>query len=169
MSDAQGTPRVSIFIEGSHLFFVTKHLGFQYDTKKLRDLFGKYGNVVDCIYYAAVPADGSQDGFLTHLSKTGYSVETKPLKTIKHEDGGGHQKGNFDVEIALDMVAQVENYDLAVLVSGDGDFERPLKILRSRGKQFKVVSTASMTASEIIKIAGPHFVDLATHRAQIEK
>ena len=47
----------------------------------------------------------------------------------------------MDVEIVLDMFNTVDSYDMAILVSGDGDFERALNLLRARGKRFIVVST----------------------------
>ena len=171
MSSSARKVRVAVFVDGSNLFFLSKKVGFQIDTDKLRHFFERYGTVVDCTYYTgtAMPADAGQERFLTRLSRTGYSVETKPLKTISREDGTEIQKANFDVEMAVDMVLQVDNYDVAVLVSGDTDFERPLRILRSRGKQFKIMSTAGMLASEIEKLAGPHFIEIADHRAVIEK
>jgi uncharacterized LabA/DUF88 family protein len=46
---------------------------------------------------------------------------TKPIKTIYDSSTGKFiQKANLDIEIVLDMFNTIDNYDVAVLVSGDG-------------------------------------------------
>jgi uncharacterized LabA/DUF88 family protein len=97
-------------------------------------------------------------------------VRKKELKTIYDaETGESTQKANLDVEIVMDMFNTLENYDKAILLSGDGDFERALDLLRSRGKQICVVSTQNWIASELRMVVGSHFVDLQDLRDKIER
>jgi uncharacterized LabA/DUF88 family protein len=58
---------------------------------------------------------------------------------------------------------------MAVLISGDGDFERPLQLLRARGKRFLVMSTQGMIAEEIRREAGMHYIDFQDIRTEVEK
>lgn len=67
------------------------------------------------------------------------------------------------------MFNTIDQYDMAILISGDGDFERVLQLLRYRGKRVMVFSTEGYIAREIRNVVGGHYVDLATLRSLIEK
>ena len=110
-----------------------------------------------------------QENFLKALTYMGYCLITKELKTIILPDGSERKKANLDVEIVLDMFNTIDLYDMAVLISGDADFERALELLRARGKKFMVISTQGFVAREIRAVAGMHFVDLQDIRESIEK
>ena len=55
------------------------------------------------------------------------------------------------------------------MVSGDGDFDRALQLLKARGKKFVVVSTKGFIATELRATAGRHYVDLSDLEAEIKK
>ena len=81
----------------------------------------------DAYYYVGTgaPPEAQQQAYLGALARIGYSLVTKQIKTIfDPHTGESKQKANLDVEIVLDMFNTVDTYDMAVLVSGDGDFER---------------------------------------------
>ena len=100
----------------------------------------------------------------------GYSLVTKPIKTIYDSSSGKFiQKANLDIEIVLDMFNTIDLYDTAILVSGDGDFDRALRLLRARGKRFKVLASPHFVATELREMAGMHLIDMETIRAEIEK
>jgi uncharacterized LabA/DUF88 family protein len=84
-------------------------------------------------------------------------------------DGTPTQKANLDIEMVLDMFNTIDHYDLATLVSGDGDFERPLQLLRARGKRFIVLSTQGFIARELREVAGMHFIDFQDIRERVER
>lgn len=84
---------------------------------------------------------------------------TKPVQYIKHylqqsekhtitrvvnQDRGGHYvyipKCNFDVEICLDAVRLLNQYDTLCLFSSDADFAYLAEFLKRRKKQFILVS-----------------------------
>lgn len=150
----------------------SQHLGWRVDLLKLNKYIGGFGELGRAIYYVGVPQDGEakskQDKFLTFLSRNGYSVEQKDVKVIFADDGTETHKANLDVELVLDMTLQLPTYDHAVLVSGDGDFERALRVIRDNGKSFTVLGVDRMTAREIRLLAGSNYVDLAGLREQLE-
>jgi uncharacterized LabA/DUF88 family protein len=45
-------------------------------------------------------------------------------------------------------------------MSGDGDFERALEMVRSRGKRVAVVAYPDMTARELRNVVGRNYFDL---------
>jgi len=166
-------PRIAVFIDGSNFFYMqTKDLGMLMDPKKLLDYIARYGEITDAYYYTGEDDlhDAKQQSYLDALSHMGYSVVTKRIKTIfDPQTGSTKRKANLDIEIVLDMFNTIDNYDVAVLVSGDGDFERALQLLKSRGKQFKVIATDTFIASEIRRVAGMHYINLTDIADQLRK
>jgi uncharacterized LabA/DUF88 family protein len=126
---------------------------------------------VDAFYYIGVdvPPDARQQAYLDTLTRLGFSLVTKQLKTIMQTDGTLTQKANLDIEIVLDMFNIIDHYDMAMLVSGDGDFERPLQLLRARGKRFVVLSTQGLIARELREVAGMHYIDFEDIREHVER
>ncbi len=164
--------RIAVFVDGANLFYAERdRLGWRVDLQKLLEWIASRGTVTDAMYYTGViePVEVRFAAFLHALPHLGFSVVTKPAKALVHHSGETSFKANLDVEIVLDMFTMLEAFDMAVLVSGDGDFRRPLELLRTRGKQFLVISTAGTMARELREIAGRHFVDLRDIRGSVEQ
>ena len=162
--------RVAVFVDGSNCYYTHRKLGWNMDAEKLLEFCEDFGIITEATYYGALTADISQRNFYNRLAYIGYSLITKPLKSIYDPATGNHfQKANLDVEIVLDMFNTIDNYDVAVLVSGDGDFERALQYLKSRGKEVKVISTRGSVAIELVYATGINYIDLTTIRDRIER
>jgi uncharacterized LabA/DUF88 family protein len=163
--------RISVFVDGANFFYTQRRLGWWIDPRKLLDFVKTKGEVVDAVYYVGVDAlqESKQHGFMLFLVNVGFSLETKTLKTVFQDDGTQKVKANLDIEIVLDMFNTIDHYDMAVLFSGDGDFERPLRLLKARGKRFLVLSTQGLVAKEIRDIAGMHYLDVQEIREYIER
>lgn len=165
--------RVAVFIDGSNFFYMqTKDLGQFLDPKKLLEFVSQYGEVTDAYYYTGEDdlQDARQRSYLDALTHIGYSLVTKRIKSIfDPTTGTTKRKANLDIEIVLDMFNTIDNYDMAILVSGDGDFERALQLLKSRGKLFKVIATDNFLASEIRRVAGMHYINLTEIADKLKK
>ena len=165
--------RVSIFVDGANMFYTQKKgLGWFFDPARLLTALRGDDELVDAYWYLGVkqPPDPRDENFVRFLAYAGYVVRAKPLRTLfDAQTGETVQRVNLAIEIVMDMFNTVGNYDRAILLSGDGDFERAMELLRSRGKQFSVVSTQSWIASELRMVAGSHFLDLQELRTRIER
>ena len=165
--------RISVFLDGANFFFMQKNaLGWFADPKKILDYIEKEGEIVDAFYYIGMdaPPDARQKGYLDALPSMGYTLVTKQIKTIyDSKNGTTKKKANLDIEIVLDMFNTIDHYDKAILISGDGDFERALTLLRARGKQFAVMATDSFMARELLNVAGRHYVRLDNIKDEIKK
>ncbi|MBX9652740.1 NYN domain-containing protein [bacterium] len=164
--------KIAVFVDGANFFYMQKdRLHWWIDPKRMLDWIKTLGELTDAYYYVAVddPMEPQQENFLKALTYMGYSLVTKQLKTVTSESGIDRKKANLDVEIVLDMINVVDQYDLAILVSGDADFERTLQTLRARGKKFLIMSTQGFVAREIRQQAGMHFVDFQDIREHVEK
>ncbi|MDD3804356.1 MAG: NYN domain-containing protein [bacterium] len=165
--------RISVFVDGANFFFMQKQaLGWFADPKLLLDYISKTGEIKDAFYYIGedTPPEARHQAFINSLPRMGFSVVTKKIKTIYDQNSGiKKKKANLDIEIVLDMFNTIDHYDKAILVSGDGDFERALTLLRARGKEILVIATSSFLAHELRQIVGRHYIDLADIEDEIKK
>ena len=146
--------KIALFLDGANLNAITHDfLRVKIDYAKLLTFFSQNAVILRAFYYLAIEADASNFSFLVWLKRNGYQVITKPLK----EFDDGHQKGNLDIEIAIDMLELADKVDRAVLFSGDGDFAPLLKAVGRKGARTQVVSYwgrgEGPTAPELIEVA----------------
>ncbi len=157
--------RTAIFIDGSNLYYSQQNLNLQIDFRRLLRFFTKDCSLLRAIYYTGVdPDDKGQRGFIHWLNLNGYKVVEKPIKRFPD----GSTKANLDIELAVDMLALADNYERAILFSGDGDLTRLVEAVQMKGVRVQVVSTQSMVATELRTVAD-EFVELEQIRGQIEK
>lgn len=83
----------------------------------------------------------------TNLQEFGFIVMFKPL--IDH--GINILKGNVDADMVLHTMIEINNYDEAVLITGDGDFFGLLEYLDQRKKLGKLVVPNKNTYSALLK------------------
>jgi uncharacterized LabA/DUF88 family protein len=167
-----GVERIAVFVDGSNFFFMQKDdLKTFLDPKKVLNYIKQFGEISDAYYYVGQDTqDSRQEPFYDALTHIGYSIVAKPIKHIYDPEGNVvGKKANLDVEIVLDMFNTIDNYDMAVLVSGDADFLRPMQQLKSRGKKFKIMATKRFIASELWRFAGMHFIDFTGLVEQLRK
>ena len=162
--------KIAVFLDGANFFYTQKKLGWDVDTERLLDYCKDFGQVVEATYYTGATSDAKQKRYHDFLAYIGYSLVTKPVKTIFDPTSGfSTQKANMDIEIVLDMFNMIDRYDMAILISGDGDFERALQLLKSRGKEVKVISTRGCVASELVHATGINYIDLLAIRETVER
>jgi uncharacterized LabA/DUF88 family protein len=153
------------------MFYAQRKLGWHLDYRRLYDLLTKEYEVYNAFYFTSVPTpvDASLEGFLRALTAMGYTVRRKALKEIvDQETGETFRKANLDIELVIDMFNTVDLYDVAILCTGDGDFERAVELLRSRGKRVIGVGSREMAAYDLIN-AVDRYIFLEDLREQIGK
>ena len=163
--------RLAVFVDGANMFYAQRKLGWHLDYRKLYELLTKDYEVYNAFYFTSVPTpvDPSLEGFLRALTAMGYTVRRKALKEIvDQETGETFRKANLDIELVIDMFNTVDLYDVAVLCTGDGDFERAVELLRSRGKRVLGVGSREMAAYDLIN-AVDRYIFLEDLREQIGK
>ena len=145
--------------------YAATDLRYRVDYEKLQKFFAGVANLQDTKFYSAEFATPGHQKFLWFLKKVlKFSLATKPLKEYDdHTAERPHRKANFDVEIAVDAVFHLDDYDTLVLFSGDCDFEYLLKFLRGRGKLAIVFSRAGHIAKELPP-ASSYYFDIVDFR-----
>lgn len=157
--------RVSIFIDGSNLFYAALQLGIEIDYTKLLCRLTGGSRLLRSFFYTGVDrTNEKQQGFLLWMRRNGYRVIAKDLVQLPD----GSKKANLDVEIAVDMMALVDSYDTAVLVSGDGDLAYAANAVSYRGARVEVVSLRTMTSDSLINVSD-RYIDLESIKDDIQK
>ena len=82
-----------------------------------------------------------------HLQGAGFICIFKP--TLKYKDGT--TKGNCDAELVLQAMIEYENYDKAVIVTGDGDFYCLVKYLIEENKLAAIIVPNRLKFSALLK------------------
>ena len=164
--------RVALFVDGSNYYYMQKHMGWRVDFNKLLTFASTYGDLADAYYYVgeAPEEDVAQQKYLRYLAQSGFTLVTKPIKVIHdYNTETQFKKANMDTDIVIDMFSTIDNYDVAILVSGDCDFVRALRVLHNRGKIIKVIATHGIVAKEMREFCGMHYIDFNNIRAQVER
>lgn len=113
----------------------------------------------EVFYNKTVRSFEGQQKFLKKAEKFNFfELRTYPLK---YENGRVFQKG-IDVQLAVDFVSHAykDNFDIAVICSGDIDLLESLKLVKSLGKTVIVMSHLKLTAINIRKEAD-FFLDIS--------
>ena len=100
------------------------------------------------------------------LKRSGFVVRTKPVKKIRIAHGVYQWKGDFDVELTMDMLDGISSYDTAILMSGDSDFAPVIDRIKAQGKRVLVMSVKGHISKELLDRA--KYINLKKLRKDIE-
>ena len=84
------------------------------------------------------------------------------------EDSGIRIKGNVDAELVLHSMIEYNNYDKAIIVSGDGDFHCLIEYLTKNDKLLKIIVPNKKYSSLLRKFS--YFItNIQLFRRKLEK
>jgi uncharacterized LabA/DUF88 family protein len=149
--------RVLIFIDEANLYHAALERGISIDYTKLFSLLKGNSKQCHAIAYVATDRTNSrQRAFLTSLKRQGFELVTQAM--IRRADGS--TKGNVDLRLASELLVQrIQDYDTAVIISGDADFVPVVEQSHHQGKRVEVASFRAHTGSALIK-ASDHYLNL---------
>ena len=153
------------FIDSQNLNLGVRSQGWRIDYKKFRLFLKNKFNVDQAfMFIGMIPTNQS---LYTELQSAGFILVFKP--TIQYfENGKKTAKGNVDAELVLWAAAkEFENYDNAVLVSGDGDFACLIEYLIAKDKLLNVI-TPNRQYSSLLRPFDKHVVRIDKFRSSIE-
>lgn len=116
------------FIDSQNLNLSIQALGWRLDFRRFRVyLKEKYGVAKAFLFIGYV--EGNNELY-KHLQDAGFICIFKP--TLKYKDGT--TKGNCDAELVLQAMIELQNYEKAIIITGDGDFYCLVKYLIENNK-----------------------------------
>jgi len=103
-------------------------------------------------------------GLYTNLQKAGYILVFKPTLKLP----GGKVKGNVDAELVLHAMTEYQNYDKAVIVTGDGDLYCLVDYLMNNDKLLKLVIPNRNSFSSLFRKMMPHIAFMNDLRGKLQ-
>jgi len=180
-------PKIAVFIDAGNLWNTYKVLGKLLDFSSFHQFFSQQfkGEIFRIFYYVAHPREGTRSKedidklhkFFTYLKRgLHFEVVKKPLKIIHIRDNEGEliydqntgkaqsiEKGNFDVEIAIDAIRYSTEFDIAIFLTGDSDFLPLITFLRQQKTPKKVyVFSSEGCISHELRTGTDGYFDIAT-------
>lgn len=126
------------FIDSQNLNLGVRSLGWQVDYRKFRLYLRNKYNVSRAFMFLG-KIDGNEPLY-SKLRECGFDLIFKPTVHY-YENGKRTAKGNVDAELVLYTAAiEYENYNQAVIVSGDGDFACLVDFLIDRNKLLRLLA-----------------------------
>ena len=111
-----------------------------------------------------------QEELYESLQKAGYELVLKPTTSYTDADGNITVKGNVDTDLVLYAVGrEYNNYDKAVIVTGDGDFISLIEYLAEKGKLGKIIIPNKVRYSQLLNKFIDYFDYASVNRKKLEK
>ena len=155
---------VAVFVDVANIFYAAKAAGVDIDYVTLLKAGSAGRDLVRAYAYTGLDPDNeNQRNFHDFLRRHGYRVVSKDIRKY----GDGKVKANLDIELVVDMLKTARNLDVAIVVSGDGDFAPAIRAVQEMGVRVEVVSFRGNTSSDLMDVAD-QFTDI-TQIAKVEK
>jgi uncharacterized LabA/DUF88 family protein len=133
------------FIDSQNLNLAIRGLGWKLDFRRFRIyLADKYEVAKAFLFIGYIESQGE---LYKYLQNAGFICIFKP--TLQYKNGS--TKGNCDAELVLQTMIEYENYDRAVIVSGNGDFYCIVKYLLDRDKLKNIIIPNRLRFSALLK------------------
>lgn len=144
LSTVKKVKRMAVFIDGRNVFYRLQKLGWptQYDVRAFAEAISNRFDLVSVHYYNATP-------LLKYTPEPSYGQQLRYYEHIRaqkdvtlklgylNDRGAKPQEKLVDVMMALDLALRAERdqYDVAALVSADGDFAAAVDEAKAAGKE----------------------------------
>lgn len=149
--------RIGVFIDVQNLYYSAKNLySSKVNFNALLRTAVNGRDLIRAICYTIKADMQHESSFFEALEKIGFEVKSKDLQVFY----GGAKKGDWDVGIAMDMIELAPKIDVAVLISGDGDFVDLVQHLRrGYGCKVEVIAFGKSSSSKLKEVADS-YIDL---------
>jgi len=143
------TQRVGVFIDVQNVYYGARRLKGKLDFDALLEGAVQGRRLIKTTAYVVESKETDQSQFIAMLEKRAIEVRRKALQVR----ADGSMKGDWDMELALDILDAAPGLDVVVLVSGDGDFTSLVKRVKSMGPRVEVVAFPRATAKSLVQAA----------------
>ncbi len=142
--------RIGIFVDVQNMFYSAKHLyQAKINYRRMLDDLSAGRQLVRAVAYLVTKPEVDQTAFVDALTRLGYEIKVKYLK-IRPD---GSAKGDWAMELSLDVMSMASRLDGVVLVTGDGDYVPLVERLKVMGLRTEVVGFPQNTATELMNSA----------------
>ena len=150
------------FVDSQNLNLSIREQGWILDFRKFRLYLTRKCDISKAFIFIGYVYENQS--LYTNLQKDGYILIFKP--TLKLPDG--RAKGNVDAELVLHTMIEWDNYDKALIVTGDGDFYCLVEYLIKTGKLLKLMIPNKEKFSSLFRKMMPHIIFMNNLRNRLE-
>ena len=130
---------VAMFVDVANLYYAARGQDVDVDYVALLKYATKGRDLIRAYAYTGLdPENENQRKFIDFLAKNGYKPVVKDIRKF----GDGRMKANLDIELVVDMFRLADRMDIAVVVSGDGDFAPAIRALQDTGVRGEVIASS---------------------------
>ncbi len=151
------------FIDSQNLNLSIKDQGWTLNFKRFR-IYLKDKFKAEKAYIFIGFVEGNQQLY-TYLQEVGYIIIFKPTLKLPNEKF----KGNVDAELVLHSIIEYNNYNKAVIVSGDGDFYCLVDYFLKNNKLKRLVVPNKKRYSSLLRKFNSHISFLNGTKDKLEK
>jgi uncharacterized LabA/DUF88 family protein len=145
---------VAMFVDVANMYYAARGQDVDVDYVALLKHATKGRDLIRAYAYTGLDPDNeNQRKFIDFLGKNGYKPVIKDIRKF----GDGRMKANLDIELVVDLFRLSDRMDIAVIVSGDGDFAPAIRALQDTGVRCEVISFKPNTSSDLIAVADEFF------------
>jgi uncharacterized LabA/DUF88 family protein len=146
----KGEPeRVGVFIDVQNVYYGARQLKGKLDFDALLEAAVLDRRLIQATAYMVESKEIDQWGFIAMLEQRAIDVRRKTLRVRSD----GSMKGDWDMEMALDILDAAPRLDVIVLVSGDGDFTSLVNRVKGMGPRVEVIAFPRNTAKSLLEAA----------------
>ena len=153
---------VYAFIDCQNLHLGIQSQGWKLDFKQFRVYLKDKFNVEKAFIFIGYIK--KYENLYSGLREYGYEIIFKPVV----QKPNGEVKGNIDAELVLKAMTEYNNYDKAVIVTGDGDFHCLIDHLKKNGKLRKLLIPNKKSFSSLLRKFLTDAVFLSDLRGKLE-
>jgi uncharacterized LabA/DUF88 family protein len=147
---------VAMFVDVANMYYAARGQDVDVDYVALLKHATKGRDLIRAYAYTGLdPENENQRKFIDFLAKNGYKPVVKDIRKF----GDGRMKANLDIELVVDLFRLADRMDIAVIVSGDGDFAPAIRALQDQGVRAEVISFKPNTSSDLVAVAD-EFTDI---------
>lgn len=141
--------RVGVFIDVQNMYYGARRLKGKLDFDALMQAALINRRLIQATAYVVESKEIDQSGFIALLQQRGIEVRRKTLRVR----ADGSMKGDWDMDLALDILDAAPDLDVVVLVSGDGDFTSLIQRVKRMGPRVEVIGFPRTTAKSLVGAA----------------
>jgi uncharacterized LabA/DUF88 family protein len=152
------------FIDSQNLHKGIQESGWKLDFIKFRNYLKTKYNISKA--YLFIGYIETNNNLYKQLQSWNYCLIFKPVLKIR-KNGKVEYKGNVDAEMVLHTIINMNHYNKAVIVSGDGDFHCLVEYLDKKSKLEKIL-TPNNRYSSFIREYSKYIMPLETIKNKLE-
>jgi uncharacterized LabA/DUF88 family protein len=145
--------KIFAYIDGTNLHLSTVNMGWKLGQRRFRQfLKDKYGVTIAYYFIGYVE---KYKNIHDNLRRNGFTLITF-IPTIKPN---GEIKGNCDANLVTKAMIDFAEYDKAVIVASDGDYEDLVKHLKNKNKLERVIACSRGGCARKLQRAAGSLID----------